>query len=72
MKNSSYRNFSSGKNKKGKKADPRTSLFSLICTFAVIVLLAYFFPSKGKEINTSKNQGREIQVSMYQADLEAL
>jgi len=72
MKNSSYSKFSKGKNKNGKTADHRTSLFSLICTFAVIVLLAYFFPSRAKEINTSKHHGRQIQVSMYQAGLDAL
>ena len=71
MRNNSY-NIGGGKKKNGKTAEPRTSFFSLICTFAVIVLLAYFFPGKGKEINTSKNQGREIQVSMYQADRESL
>jgi len=71
MRNNSYRKFNEGR-KKGRTAQHDTSLLSLICTFAVIILLACFFPNKGKALNTSKNQAREIQISMYQADLEAL
>ena len=72
MKNNSYKKFNEGRRKNGKNAQHGTSLFSLVCTFAVIVLLACSFQSKGKEINSARNQGREIQVSMYQSDLESL